>query len=54
MTLDNMKNAAQEVVRGNNLVWIVVGDRAKVESGVRALNLGELHFIDADGNEVAK
>ena len=34
------------------LVWIVVGDRAKVESGIRELNVGEMHLIDADGNAV--
>ena len=52
MTLNDMNTAAQEVVRGNNLVWIVVGDRAKIESGVRSLNLGEVHLVDADGNPV--
>jgi len=30
----------------------VVGDRAKVESGIRELKLGELHLLDADGNVV--
>jgi hypothetical protein len=28
----------------------VVGDRAKIEEKIRALNLGELVVIDADGN----
>jgi hypothetical protein len=27
-------------------------DFAKIEAGVRALNLGEVHQIDADGNMV--
>jgi hypothetical protein len=27
-----------------------VGDRSKIEQGVREVNLGELRFIDADGN----
>jgi len=41
--------AAKEVVRPDNLIWVVVGDRAKIEAGVRELNLGELKFLDADG-----
>jgi len=32
------------------MVWVVVGDRAKIEAGIRGLNLGEIHLIDADGN----
>jgi len=41
--------AAKEVVRPDNLTWIVVGDRAKIEAGVRELNLGEFHLMDANG-----
>jgi zinc protease len=33
-------------------VWVVVGDRAKIEPGIRELNLGPLQFIDADGKPV--
>jgi zinc protease len=40
------------VVRPDNLVWVVVGDRAKIEAGVRELNLGELKFLDADGKPI--
>jgi hypothetical protein len=28
----------------------VVGDKAKIEAGVRELGLGPIHEIDADGN----
>ena len=33
-------------------VKAAVGDRAKIEQGIRSLNLGEVHLIDADGNPV--
>ena len=33
-----------------DLTWVVVGDMAKVEAGIRDLNLGEVRRIDADGN----
>jgi hypothetical protein len=36
----------------NHLIWVVVGDMSKVEAGIRELNLGEIHKIDADGNPV--
>ena len=42
--------AAHDVVLPNNLIWIVVGDRAVIEDGIRGLDLGEIILIDADGN----
>ncbi|AWL04872.1 M16 family metallopeptidase [Massilia oculi] len=33
----------------DRLVWVVVGDMAKVEKDIRALNLGEVRRIDVDG-----
>jgi zinc protease len=45
----DVNEAAKEVVRPDNLIWIVVGDRAKIEAGVRELNLGEFRLMDADG-----
>jgi zinc protease len=46
---NDVNQAAKEVVRPDNLTWIVVGDRAKIESGVRELGLGEFHVMDTDG-----
>jgi zinc protease len=43
---------AKRVVRPDNLTWVIVGDRAKIEAGVRELNLGELKFLDADGKPI--
>jgi zinc protease len=45
----DVNDAAKEVVRPDNLIWIVVGDRAKIEAGVRELNLGEFRLMDANG-----
>jgi zinc protease len=44
--------AAKMVIHPDVLVWVVVGDRAKIESGVRELGFGEIRFLDADGNPV--
>ena len=45
----DVNQAAREIVRPGNLVWIVVGDRQKIESGVRELNLGEMHLLNSEG-----
>jgi zinc protease len=45
----DVNEAAKEVVRPDNLTWIVVGDRTKIEAGVRELNLGEFHLMNTDG-----
>ncbi len=45
----DVNQAAKEVVRPDNLTWIVVGDRVKIESGVRELGLGDFHLMDTDG-----
>jgi len=49
LQVSDIEAIAKRVVRPDNLVWVVVGDRAKIEAGVRELNLGELKLLDADG-----
>ena len=44
--------AAKEIVRPDALTWVVVGDLSKIEAGVRALKLGEVKVVDADGKVV--
>ena len=44
--------AAKEVVNAGGLIWVIVGDRAKIEAGIRELNLGKVSIMDADGNLV--
>ncbi|KJV35333.1 M16 family metallopeptidase [Luteibacter yeojuensis] len=44
--------AISAVVKPDALTWVIVGDLRKIEAPVRALNLGEVHVIDADGNPV--
>ena len=48
-TVASVGAAAKAVIHPEQLVWVVVGDRSKIEAGVRGLNLGEIKFIDADG-----
>jgi zinc protease len=44
--------AAKKIVAPPRAVWIVVGDRAKIEAGVRETGIGEVVVIDADGRPV--
>jgi zinc protease len=50
LNLDNIANAAKIVVHPDNLVWVVVGDRSKIEAGIRELGYGEVKLIDSNGN----
>jgi zinc protease len=45
----DVADAAKTLIHPDNLVWVVVGDRAKIEAGVRELNLGEIRILDSSG-----
>jgi zinc protease len=49
----DLESAAKEVVHPNHLVWVIVGDRAKIEAGVREAGLGEVRLLNPDGTPVA-
>ncbi|MBP7623742.1 MAG: insulinase family protein, partial [Xanthomonadales bacterium] len=44
--------AAQKYFQPDALTWVVVGDLSKIEAGIRALNLGEVKVLDADGKAI--
>jgi len=49
-TTDAQVNAtAKKFVDPSRLVWVVIGDRAKIEAGIRELKLGDIVLLDADG-----
>jgi zinc protease len=52
LTTDQASEIAKKYILPDHLVWVVVGDMSKVESGIRELNLGDVHKIDADGHPV--
>ena len=52
LTPESANEIAKKFILPDHLVWVVVGDMSKVEAGIRDLNLGEVHKIDADGNAV--
>jgi zinc protease len=48
LTLADIGKSAQEVVQPKHLIWVVVGDRAKIEAGVRELGLGEVRLLNPE------
>ena len=51
-TLEAIHAAAKEVIQTEHLTWVIVGDLAKIEAGVRALNIGSVQVIDENGQPV--
>jgi zinc protease len=48
VSLADVAKAAAEVVQPDHMVWVVVGDRAKIESGVRELGLGDVKVLNPE------
>jgi len=54
LTINDLNRAAVDVVRADRVTYVVVGDRAKIEQGLRELNVGPIQVIDTDGNPVTR
>jgi zinc protease len=50
VSLQDVSAAAEQVIKPDNLIWVVVGDRAKIEEQIRSLELGPITALDSDGN----
>ena len=50
--LEKVRAVAPRLIHPDKLVWVIVGDREKILPKIEALNLGEIQFIDADGNPI--
>jgi zinc protease len=48
--LENLQGAAEQVLKPDRLTWVIIGDRAEIEQGLRELGIGEVGFLDPDGN----
>ena len=54
LSVGQIQEAAEIVVHPDNVVWVVVGDREKIEAGIRQLGIGPMYLIDADGNVLSE
>ena len=50
---DQISSAAEDVIRPDNMIWVVVGDRDEIESKIDELGYGDIVLMDADGNVVS-
>ena len=51
-TPQGIEALARQLVDPKRVTWVVVGDLAKIEPAIRALNLGEVRKIDVNGKPV--
>ena len=49
LTTADVNKSAGRLIHPDALTWVVVGDLSKIEAKVRALNIGDVTVIDADG-----
>ncbi len=49
LELPDIERAAKAIVHPDNMVWVVVGDLSKIESGVRELGFGEIRKLSPEG-----
>lgn len=47
-----LQQAAAKLIKPGQLTWVVVGDLQQIEAPLRALKLGEVQVLDADGKRV--
>ena len=52
LTMADLGKAAAKTIHPQSLIWIIVGDRAKIEPKIRELGFSRISVIDADGNIV--
>lgn len=51
-TLADINNVATKYIKPQNITWLIIGDREKIEAGIKTLNLGPVKVLDTDGNEI--
>ena len=50
VNVEQVNAVAKDLITPDQLTWVVVGDLALIEADIRALNLGPIELMDADGN----
>jgi zinc protease len=52
LAIDQVQKSADKLLKPNQMVWVVVGDRAKIEESVKSLGYGDVKYLDGDGNVI--
>jgi zinc protease len=51
-SLESVNNIARKYARPQKQVYLLIGDKAKIESGLKKLDLGEIVVLNQDGSTV--
>ncbi|MGZ8939747.1 MAG: M16 family metallopeptidase [Limisphaerales bacterium] len=54
LDLEAVRKATEKVIHLDRLIWVVVGDLAKIEPGIRELGFGEIRYITPDGKLIER
>jgi zinc protease len=49
VSLDDVEAAAKQIVQPDSVVWVVVGDLAEIEAGVRELGFADIRRLSPEG-----
>jgi zinc protease len=49
LDLDKINAAAKQIVKPENMIWIVVGDKAKIQKGIDELGFTEMREMNTNG-----
>lgn len=52
LTLDDVEAQAARVLQPEGMIWVVAGDREAIEESIKSLDLGEVRYLDANGQEI--
>ena len=52
LSLEDVNAQAGRVLQPDNMIWVVVGDYARIRESIEALELGDIQLIDTDGKPV--
>lgn len=52
LTLADLRGAARELLRPNEMVWVIVGDRSQIAAQIAALNIAPIEYFTADGARI--
>ena len=54
VTAQDVVTVAKKYITPDKMMYVIMGDLKTIEPGIKALNLGEIHYLDADGNSVGE
>ncbi len=52
LKLADAQNAAKKTIKPDTFIWLIVGDRSRIEAGIKELKIGDVNYLDASGNSV--